>query len=828
MDDNNFGEESTIIDVVVSEGAFKPHEEFPAKPPVHRWWSGLLENLSWAVLVFAFGRLGFAFADPSWRIPVISPQLGLAFAILWERGANRWVGVFVGILAATLMSFTPMLGVAMAVIEVLCLLVATRVLRRQTRERPLFQSLRDSARFLGNAIFLVALPVAVLDGLVISALDVRDVPLSSLMLVRWLSHTTGAVVVGLLFLAWWPRLDQPLKPRRLSEAVVLMLLFLVVGAWVFGRPIGHDLLPIPDVSLLLPMCLLTVVRFGVRGSVAAGAALAALCLLAALNESGPFLRAGGWLVSNSLLMAAVNSLIASITMLLSAVLLEGRQSSELMIQRMDARFRFLFENSPDAVFVVDGKSGRVLEFNDRLPELLGCSSNDLISGNRSDFEVQSLDGPVNQATVSLLHPRTQEQDTQYRRHNGQVIEVQVTYSSIDYFGQEALLLIARDVTARRRAESILRESEHKLRSLAESIPALVAIQTGSIPSYWNQAASEITGYSLEELKNMDFVSLLSPKFRAETIVQIRRCIRSKVITGGHREVSLRHKGGSERLLDLSLKVMMLNGRSACLITAVDVTERSQAEANIRNLNAQLFHAGRLRLLGEFVAGVAHDLRHPIGSIRISSDALTRRLNATDTVSVQEIKDQCGRIHSLAERALARLSQLQDLAKRHVTNRQWLDFASLFEDAKDLICMNDEWSQVPITFVSMSPRPFVFADRAEIIQVLLDLFRNGLESMQATPHVERRISVAMTRHETGFVRVSIHDVGCGIPSELRELFRKEGFQPFHTTKPQGLGMGLSLCQAVVNSHEGQMWLEPPGDSGTTFHFSLRCDEPRKAD
>jgi len=244
-------------------------------------------------------------------------------------------------------------------------------------------------------------------------------------------------------------------------------------------------------------------------------AICVMSILAALHGLGPFSREGVALVPSSVWLALGNSLVLGVTMWLVSALMMERGRVDVAIRKSDVRYRILFQNSPDAVFVVDPVNGELLEFNDRLPAMLKCTQEALHGARRVDFEVQTIPLSDRSSIISSLNPKTIDVDAQYCCFNGEVIDVNVTYSGIEYFGRPASLMIARDVTARRKAEQQLRESEEKFRALAESLPAMVRIQRDSRPLYVNPATAALSGYSLDELQQRDVVDLLRREYRPE-------------------------------------------------------------------------------------------------------------------------------------------------------------------------------------------------------------------------------------------------------------------------------------------------------------------------
>ncbi len=484
----------------------------------------------------------------------------------------------------------------------------------------------------------------------------------------------------------------------------------------------------------------------------------------------------------------------------------------------EVRYRILFENSPDAVFVLAGGEESLREFNDRLPELLGYSREQLAQMCRGEFELGSPTLSMRSSIVSVYSPKTSEFDARYRRADGTVIDVSVTYSVVDYFGEMAFLMIARDVTARRRAEQQLRESEARFRMLAETIPALVAIQRDGHALYVNPAMTELSGYLTSELLRLDLISLIRTEFQAETRFHVERCLRGER-TAWRREVALRTKPGEERWIDLTVAPITLDGQAAWLANAVDVTERRRTEAEMRQLNAQLFHVGRLRLLGELAAGIAHRVKHPIGNVGNLAQALINDMDRKREVFHEELRETLVMILEEADEADHTISEMIGFARRHEMDRSWIDLAPLITDAARIARFEQRWADVPIEIESDPNPPMAYADRAEITQVLIDLIRNGLEAMEKVPADERRMLVELRNERAGWLRVSVTDCGCGVSAEQQPKL----FHAFETTKPDGLGLGLSLCKTIIESHSGRLWYTPASPNGATMSFLLPSEE-----
>lgn len=480
----------------------------------------------------------------------------------------------------------------------------------------------------------------------------------------------------------------------------------------------------------------------------------------------------------------------------------------------EVRYRILFENSPDAVFVVAGSRESLREFNDRLPELLGYSRERLAQMSRAEFELGIPTLSMRSSIVSTFSPKTSEFDAQYLRADGAVIDVAVTYSVVDYFGEAAYLMIARDVTTRRRAEQQLRESEAKFRTLAETIPALVAIQRDGHAVYANPAFTKLSGRNATELLRSDLLDLIRSEFQPEARRCVESCLRGERPSWRH-EVVLLTKSGDERWIDLTVAPIALEGQSAWLASAVDITEHRQVEAELRQLNAQLFHAGRLRMLGELAAGIAHRVKHPLGNVGNLTQSLINDLDRGQPTFHEELRETLVMVLEEAADADHTISEMISFARRHEMDRNWIDLAPLLADAARIARFDRRWAEVAIHIEADETRPNAFADRAEITQVLIDLIRNGFESMQELPLADRRMNLELRSQRAGWLRLSVTDCGCGVAEERRSKL----FQAFETTKPQGLGLGLSLCKTIIEGHGGRLWHEPAQPRGSVFHVLL---------
>jgi PAS domain S-box-containing protein len=253
------------------------------------------------------------------------------------------------------------------------------------------------------------------------------------------------------------------------------------------------------------------------------------------------------------------------------------------------------------------------------------------------------------------------------------------------------------------------------------------------------------------------------------------------------------------------------------ITAAKKAQEALRDSERRLLEAQteLSHINRVAILGELTASIAHEVSQPLGTIIANGEASLSLLTQT-TPDIMEALSAIEDIIQSAYRANAVISRLRELYKRADPKKASVDINSVINEALLLIRREAIDSQVSLNLELASGLPAVLGDRVQLQQVIINLSMNGIEAMANTEGNSRELLIRSTREGPEEVVVAVRDLGSGVDPEIEDKL----FSPFLTTKPNGMGMGLSICRSIIEAHGGRVWASRNSGPGTTFHFTLR--------
>jgi two-component system sensor kinase FixL len=244
----------------------------------------------------------------------------------------------------------------------------------------------------------------------------------------------------------------------------------------------------------------------------------------------------------------------------------------------------------------------------------------------------------------------------------------------------------------------------------------------------------------------------------------------------------------------------------------DLTERQHTEARLRDLQTELVHVSRLTAMGEMASTLAHELNQPLSAIANLLTGSRRLIDRGRPEDQAKVRDAVDKASAQALRAGDVIHRMREFVRRGASERAPESLSKVVEDAAALALIGAR-EHLVATRLQLDPKAdAVYADRVQIQQVLVNLIRNAVDAMADASR--RELTISSRRLENASVQVSVTDTGSGISDDFRERL----FQPFMTTKAEGMGVGLSISRSIIEAHGGRIWAdrEPEGRDGVPLH------------
>ncbi len=358
----------------------------------------------------------------------------------------------------------------------------------------------------------------------------------------------------------------------------------------------------------------------------------------------------------------------------------------------------------------------------------------------------------------------------------------------------------------------LQRDRFLLASIVESSDdAIIAKTLDGVVLSWNAAAEKMLGYTAQEIIGRP-VAILFPPDLLEEEARILRQLRAGQYIHEY-ETCRRRKDGTD--VDVSLTVSPIYDAVGRILGGAkilrDIGERKRSQERLQDLQSELIHLSRWNTMGMMASTLAHELNQPLAAIANYASALKRMVEEKGDAAANEVLEKILKQRSRASQIVERLRNQVAGGESH---RQSEAIDEVLQEAIELVAPITARARVRTVFDVERPLPHAVVDRIQIQQVATNLMRNAVEAMEGSRI--RRLQIGMARAEDEkFIQIDIADTGAG----LSESVAARLFQPFVTTKSTGMGLGLSICRDIVETHGGRLWARPNDLSGTTFSFTL---------
>jgi two-component system sensor kinase FixL len=359
-------------------------------------------------------------------------------------------------------------------------------------------------------------------------------------------------------------------------------------------------------------------------------------------------------------------------------------------------------------------------------------------------------------------------------------------------------------------------SDALLRSILATVPdAMIVIDVTGLIIFFSATAERMFGYSAEEMLGRNVSVLMPSPDREAHNGYIRRYLETHEphIIGIGRITIGRRRGGGTFPMHLSIGETQTEEGRIFTGFIQDLTERQETQVRLEELQNELAHVSRISAMGTMASSLAHELNQPLAAIANYLEGAAQLLENPDSENVAIARAALLEASQQSIRAGRIVRGLRDFIGRGDSEKRIESLSRLVNEANALAMISAREHGVEVSFHLDTAADKVLVDKVQVQQVLVNLIRNGVEAMAKSRR--KRLVIRSEAQASGLVRVSIADTGSGIDAAVAGRL----FEPFLSTKEEGMGLGLSICQTIIEGQGGTIWAEPAVGGGTIFYFTL---------
>ncbi len=491
-------------------------------------------------------------------------------------------------------------------------------------------------------------------------------------------------------------------------------------------------------------------------------------------------------------------------------------------------FEALLAAAVDAIIVIDG-AGIISAFNPAAERMFGYSAAEVAGRNVKVLMPEPYqsehDGYLRHYhDTGEAHIIGIGREVTARRADGSIFPIDLAVGEIHGGEHRRFVGIIRDISERKRVEEQLRQREEQLRLVFDHAPLATVTYNadGNILSA-NQAFCALLGYTPEEALKLNYKIITHADDLEGAMRRMADAFRGEL---ERYALPKRYLAKDGRVVHGMLHAGMVHDESGKpVLMVVQIEDRSrqhQAEVEVRQHRERLAHVGRISLMGEMAAGLAHEINQPLSAISNYAQASKRILE--EGGGTAEVTQALDKIAMQALRAGEVIRRLRSMIRKRDSEPAVVDTNELVTDTLELLEADARANNVRLRLELTPNLPRVRCDVIQIQQVVLNLVRNGIDAMLTNTAERPHITIRTVPSNGDAVEIAVADAGFGVPPDVEQRL----FTPFYSTKRDGLGLGLSISRGIVEAHGGELGHRANSPRGTVFFFTLPASMEESSD